>query len=71
MKNCFTTAEAANICLVSMGTVWKCIQNGLLVAHRMPPRGRWKITRKELLKFAKEHGLEHAVKVLEGEQCVN
>ena len=56
-KEIFTAPEIAKICRVSRQTVFFWIKKGYLKAYRPAINAAWKVTRKEVLRYMKEHDI--------------
>ena len=56
-KEIFTAPEIAKICRVSRQTVFFWIKKGYLKAYRPAINAAWKVTRKEILRYMKEHDI--------------
>ncbi len=54
-KEIFTAPEIAKICRVSRQTIFYWIKKGYLNAFRPAKNAVWKVTRRELVKYMKEH----------------
>lgn len=57
-KEVFTSGEAAKICRVSLNTIIRCFDNGLLQGYKIPGSNFRRIPRSALLKFIKEQSLD-------------
>ncbi len=56
-KEVFTIPEIAKIFRLSRHTVFHWVKKGYLKAYRPAKSADWKVTRKELVKYMKEHGI--------------
>ncbi len=56
-KEIFTAPEIAKICRVSRQTVFFWIKKGYINAYRPAKNAVWKVTKKELIRYMKEHDI--------------
>lgn len=59
MRSIFTTGQAAKICKVAPRTICKWFDSGRLTGYRVPGSQDRRITRENLIRFLKEHGMPH------------
>ena len=57
MKDLFSTSEIAKILRVSVPTANRWLNSGKLKGFRPSNNANWKVTRKELVKYMKEHDI--------------
>lgn len=57
-KTVFTATEVATLCGVSVGTVYKLMDEGTLKGYRLPPRMQHRrFPREHLVTFCRQHGI--------------
>jgi len=65
-KDAYTTGEVAKLCNVTINTVVKWFESGVLKGYKLPKSGARRIKRTELLEFMRAHNIPTAAIEAEG-----
>lgn len=67
----FTIGQVAKLCHVAPRTATKWFDSGRLKGYRIPGSQDRRVPREYLIRFLKEHGMNHAVEQLEEQPAAN